>query len=75
MDFPRITPSESSDLLFSFPKAVWDRKTEEERRAFFAKGNIHVFGGLPQDVGGISGWDEKSLKRVVDLYQDREVEG
>ena len=61
----------NSRLLFSFSKEVWAGKSEEEQRSYFAEGNVHIFGGKPQDVGGVKGWDKKSLNRVVDLYQER----
>ena len=52
-----------------FSKSEWDALAYEDKRSVLAKRNVYVQGNAPQAIGGVRGWNEPDLERILDLHQ------
>jgi hypothetical protein len=59
----------------SFDKGVWEGLQPLQRGLYLREFNVHVHGGKPEDVGNISGWNEKEMEKILDLYNELQVHG
>ena len=74
--FESIDPLSGSNVeLMTFSRREWEALPENKKRSLFHTANIHVYGGKPEDVGGVKGWDIESLSSVVDIYQTLQCQG
>ena len=58
-------------MLAMFSKSEWDALDYEAKRSVLARRNVYVRGNAPQAIGGVRGWNEAELERILDLYQKR----
>jgi hypothetical protein len=59
--------------LYSFSKRKWKEFGELGRRYYLERGNVHVYGGEPGDIGRVSGWGD--LEKIFDMFQAWTVHG
>ena len=61
--------------LAAYHRDDWDVMSDDEKRSVLIEKSVYVFGGSPNSVGKVTGWNLEEVEKFFDVYRPLETQG